>query len=132
MKRNYQRMLSMILAIFLLLSGICLENTKTDSHIMSSFAKQEVGLSASLDAEYTYVQSCTEELLGQETTSNIVDVVRNINVRKDSKQSFVVLFVNPSVHSLFHFNTIEHTIVSPEKQCGDVILSYIHNQDGKK
>ena len=132
MKRNYQRMISMILAIFLLFSGMCLENTKADSNSLSSFAKQQVGLSDSLNAGYDSVQSCTEEMLGQPTTSNIVDVVGNLNIRKDSKQSFAVLFVNASVHSLIHFNTIENTIVSPEKRCENVILSYIHNQDGKK
>ena len=132
MKRNYQRILSMILAIFLLFSGMCLENTKADSNTLSSFAKQQVGLSDSLDAGYDCVQACTEEMLGQQNISSIIGVVRNSNVRRDSKQSFVVQFVNVSVHCLIHFNTIERAIVSPEKHCENVILRYIHNQDGKK
>ena len=132
MNRTYQKVISAILAIFLLVSGMCLENTKADSYNLSSFAKQEAGLIDSLDAGYDYAQSCTEEMLGQQNISSIIGAVTNTNVRRDSKQSFVVQFVNVSVHCLIHFNMIERAIVSPEKHCENVILRYIHNQDGKK
>lgn len=132
MNRTYQKVISAILAIFLLVSGMCLENTKADSYNLSSVSKQEASLSDSLGVEYGYVQSCAEEILGQQNISNIIGSVRNSNLKKDSKYSFVFLVVNESVHSLIHFNMTEHTIVSPEKHCENVILSYIHNQDGKK
>ena len=132
MNRTYQKVISAILAIFLLVSGMCLENTKADSYNLSSVSKQEASLSNSLSVEYDYVQSCAEEILGRQNISNIIGSVRNSNLKKDSKYSLVFLVVNEFVHSLIHFNMTEHTIASPEKHCENVILSYIHNQDGKK
>ena len=97
MNRTYQKVISAILAIFLLVSGMCLENTKADSYNLSSVSKQEASLSDSLGVEYGYVQSCAEEILGQQNISNIIGSVRNSNLKKDSKYSFVFLVVNESV-----------------------------------
>ena len=85
MNRTYQKVISAILAIFLLVSGMCLENTKADSYNLSSVSKQEASLSNSLSVEYDYVQSCAEEILGRQNISNIIGSVRNSNLKKDSK-----------------------------------------------
>ena len=132
MNRKYQRMLSMLLAIFLLVSGMCLENSKADSQSLSSLQEQKVCLKGSLDEALDYVEPRAEGMFGQQNFSSVVGVSASHNFRKDTKQSFVYLLVNISVHNLIPIHITENTIVSPEKHCENVILSYIHNQDGKK
>ena len=83
-KRN-QKILGYVLAIFMLVLGVCLGNVKTHSLFVSSSTEHVISLSGSIDGELSLEEFCTEEMIGcdhgivcENSTDGIVCVLKRI------------------------------------------------------
>lgn len=132
MQRRNQKILSYVLAILMLISGMCLGNVKADSFFASSSDSKKVCLSDTINEELAYVESCTEEMLGHQSVANVVSAISNLRLKTENGESLAFLCVDILVPNTIYFYVTEDTVFSPEKHCKTVTLNYIHNQDGKK
>ena len=134
MKTKYNQIISYILAVFMLLSGMCLENAEADSLFVSYETAQMASTIGSLEKEILCNESCTIEMLGIRSTSYALNAVRRSNYRMDVRyRAAIALFcVEKFAQNLSNFHIAVNAIQFPELYGKAVVLHYIHSQDGKK
>lgn len=130
-KRN-QKILGYVLAIFMLVLGVCLGNVKTHSLFASSSTEHVISLSGSIDGGLSLEEFCTEEMIGCANLGNILFPSGFKNLREGSGLFFALVCEDLSICKEPYSYIVEVALVFPEKYCETIILNYIHNTDGKK
>lgn len=126
-------MISFILALSMLFSGMCFENVKADSSfVYPSMQEQKADVilhSAGISSE----EACTTEMLGIRSISSIRQYVsRRVQSRKDAKVVVEFLYEDSQLYLCSGFFAAAGSVAFPKLCSGAVVLNYIHNKDGKK
>ena len=134
MKTKYNYIICYILAVFMLLSGMCLESVEADSSFALQTAVQTTASIGSSNHEILCNESCTIEMLGIRGTSYAVSVAKRSNHRTDIRfrASILLLCVEKCAQNFSNFHIAANAIQFPELYAKAVVLNFIHNQDGKK
>lgn len=134
MKTKYNYLICYILAVFMLLSGMCLENTQADFSFALTKTAQPTSTIGSLSKEILCNESCTIEMLGIRSTSYALNAARRTNYRTDIRvRASVILFcVDKFTQNFSNFHVAVNALQFPELYGKTAVLNYIHNQDGKK
>lgn len=131
MKAKYNRIISCILAVFMLFSGMCLEE-KADPLFEWDVRTPFDSFIDMLDKNEADIESCTIDMLGVHDTARVVSTVKRSNLKVDVR---IIKALMPEAlfrHSFFkvHFAADE---VNLKARCYSVaILNFIHEKDGKK
>ncbi len=132
-RKKGKHIISFILALSMLLSGMCFEYTKADSFLeYASFN----GAEASIEPCHTAIshgEICTSEMLGIRNVSNVRQFVnRSICTRRVVRASLELFGADDRLHLYSDFYTAAGSIQYPKLCLQAVVLNYIHNKDGKK
>ncbi|MDE5908825.1 MAG: hypothetical protein K2H52_08845 [Lachnospiraceae bacterium] len=133
MRKAGKHIVSFILALSMLFSGMCFENVKADSSLEYP-SMQVQGTDAILhSAGISCEEACTTEMLCIRGISGIRQYVsRNTHARKDAKAVLEYLWEDSHLHFYSDFLTAAGSVLSFKSCPGAVVLNYIHNKDGKK
>lgn len=133
MRAKERHKISFILALFMLLSGMCFDSTKADFSLESTFARGSEGDVSFYDTVISSEEICTAEMLGIRNISCIRQFInRSICSRKDTRASLGFLSADAQKHLCFYFFTAAGILQLSKFCLNVVVLNYIHNQDGKK
>lgn len=134
MKTKYNQLICFILALFMLLTGMCLENVEADSYLAFYETAQTSAVIGSWDKEILCNESCTIEMLGIRSASYSFSAARRSNYRMDIRYRAVIISfcVEKFTQNLSNFYMAANAVQFPELYGKAVVLHYIHNQDGKK
>ncbi len=134
MKTKYNRIICYILAVFMLLTGMCLENAEADSLFVYHETAKTTSMISSYEKEFLCNQSCTTEMLGIRSNSYSLSAAQRSNYRTDIRYraAVIVFCVEKFAQNLSNFRIAANAIQFPELYGKAVVLHYIHSQDGKK
>lgn len=133
MNTRKKRTVCYILALLMLISGMCFEIIEADSLFEYGFVAASGSYIASDNRGISSEDACTREMLG-DSTSFFENQLTNRSVynKKEHKVTFVFLYVNIFLYLCSKF-FVTANIVQPHKLYGSsVVLHFIHNKDGKK
>lgn len=132
--KNY-KILCFILVIFIVLSGMCIENIEADSSFAYAPMEETNSYIMTDDAVISQAEPCTTEMLGVRNNAGIQRLASQfINQKRESKVSLNFLYSN-----IFFLHEKERRFLISSKaitfcnQCQDeLVVNYIHKSDGKK
>ncbi|MGN0395821.1 MAG: hypothetical protein ACI4EF_10680 [Coprococcus sp.] len=130
--KNY-RIIYLIIAIFILLSGVCFESNKADSPFECALTEGINSYIQSEDDSITDARLCTTGMLGVHNATRIQQLaVRAFGQKKEAKIFFGFLFI--SIYSVEHGKySANSEIIQFYNQCPDELATgFIHKSDGKK
>lgn len=137
MRKKIYKRCSLLMAMFMLVSGVLFDTVNNDISFINSFTNVSEAASGSsimfCDAVIQDAEVCTAEMLGINYTSGTQQMVsRYINQRNDGKFSFDIehsdRFVLSEVKTLTDAEPVQDFCQYPE----ELVTSYIHKTDGKK
>lgn len=128
-----RHIISFILALSMLFSGMCFENVKADFSL-EHIAMQKPGNDMiSYDTSISSEEACTAEMLGIRGISSIRQFInRSRYERRDAKISLEFLHEDAQMHLYSHFFAAANAVPFSKRYVGAVVLNYIHSKDGKK
>lgn len=132
MKLRYQKFICVIMAICMMFSGMCLNNTKADSLFERVAESTTTSYIDSLKQEGLNNESCTIEMLGVRNTVNILGTIKRSVEKWEGRTSLVLLCMEEMTSQLSNYHIATITMQFLEGHGRTVVLEYIHNQDGKK
>lgn len=134
MKTKSNQIICYILAVFMLLAGMCFENLEADSSFAFYGTAEMTSVIGSLDREILCNESCTIEMLGIRSTSYALSAARRSACRTDIRYraAIISLCVENFTQNLSNFHIAANAIQFPELYGSAVVLHYIHSQDGEK
>ncbi len=132
--KNY-RIISLLLVIFVALSGMCFEDTKADSYFAYVSMEDNSFNFISDETEISDTHPCTSEMLGVRNNAGIQRLASQyLNQKRQNRISYNFLFLD--IFSLSE--RIKKFFISSEatqvyNQCQEeLVANYIHKSDGKK
>lgn len=132
MQTKSRQMLCWILTVFMLISGMCLDNVEADSLFVCTSAERSVSYLSPLKAKIYDAESCTIEMLGVRTISYIHNMIQRLGSRTDIKISLISVIAAGISQFFSNFHIAVNTVQLPKLYSHAAVLCYIHNQDGKK
>ncbi len=132
MKVKYNRLISFMLFILIVFSGMCTQGLRADSLFEYTAAHREQSHIVSADAKEHNRDGCTIEMLSRIGETYISSAAKRSGDRNSRELSQLLLC------TLLGSNTISNTYAAvqilriPKLHTNTVILKYIHNKDGKK
>lgn len=135
--RSRDRIICCILAIALLISGVCFDNVKADTLVSADQISysQSQSVCETLSAQNTYVspsEGCTHEMLGRRSSAASITEAKKNAAKTMSHVSSMLTYVENQPHNL---GTILGMVVrEPDSEfpSNTIIIHFIHSQDGKK
>ena len=133
MRKIERHIISFILALSMLFSGMCFENVKADFSLEYTSMQGTGNDVISHDTAISSEEACTTEMLGIRGLSSIRQFVnRSIYERRDAKLSLELLCADAQMHLYSHFFAAANAVQFSKRYVGAVVLNYIHSKDGKK
>lgn len=130
MRRNKQ-WVCYIIALFVLLSGMCLEKLNTDTVLFSVQKKESTFIQ--IYNPHPSFEARAEELSRTTYTSAIQRVSNSTQqIRRNLRIVYELLCKVDETGSSNDFYVTESTFAFAEQGCSSVVVHYIHNTDGKK
>lgn len=132
MRAEKRRMIGLILAIILFLSGVCFEQLKMDSFLVNS----------SVESETSSIRSCQTVLCDANVYST--DILRDCNrirlqqsgrctcPKRELRNSLNLLHLNNSFWTAGNYFASLVLIQSFDQKPSELVTQYIHKSDGKK
>lgn len=133
-ERRYNRILGYILAVLMLLSGMCLENEMADSSFafIQSYNPSNSYMCA-VEEQFIENTPCTIEVLGTRTASFFISEVRRAaSLKLGIRVTIFLLCAELVIRCISQAKTYGIRYDSNEPCHRMVVLSYIHKTDGKK
>lgn len=122
-----------ILAFFMLFSGMCLEYVQTDSSLRYMIENVSNTYKISRDTEIVKSEIYTTESLNSRTVSYIAHLRKsNTSGLKTMKNFMEQLQIHQNFKIVSNFYTASYILQLPELYSTIAVLNYIHNKDGKK
>lgn len=133
MRTRNKRMLCFILTICMLCAGMYFESTKVDSLALRTPVNHVHSVIRPCEETISVGDVCTKELLCARHES----LVQQAAVRRASGRNVIritsgLLAIALAEHPFSNFYTAEDRVEFQKLHTETVILSYIHNTDGKK
>lgn len=132
MKREYSRLIYCIIALFILLSGICLEQPSADSLFACADNTSATSYIDSTGRAIRDYELSATEMLGARTTSFVVAGVRRPVIRLFYRLSFMLFLADILLLKISNPQVEVETRFAPETYYFTALLYYILRQDGKK
>lgn len=134
MERKYNRLYCIVIAMFILISGICLEQPKADSFFAYADHISVASLDRSSGRELSRYELTSAETLGVRDTAFVAGSMRRPSVRGMHRNRIAILILAAGVFclKLSNLRTAVETAGAPETQYTTALLKYIREQDGKK
>lgn len=134
MERKYNRLYCIIIAMFILISGICLDHPKADSFLVYADHVFTASLDSSSGRELSRYELTSAETLGVRDAAFVAGSMRRLSVRGMHRNRIAILIWATGVFCLKLSNlcTAVETVGAPETQYTAALLKYIREQDGKK
>lgn len=133
MRNKRKGIVCVIIAFFMLFSGMCLENVQTDSSFACAAARNITSYMTSQDMEIVKSEAYTTESINVRNTSYVQQRGnRSSQSRRVMKGSMEFLHINQESQIVSNFYTAADMVQLPELYSKTAVLNYIHNQDGKK
>ena len=131
-----KKWICIFIAIVILISGMCVDEVNADSMFLSpKLTKLSYELSDNYNSHTVLSDvemESTQILCTRNTINSRQMIARIINNKKVIKLSMIFLCVAIFALLLSHFYTTERMIAYPKLCMQTVVLTYIHNTDGKK
>ena len=133
MFQKCRKLLCIILAIAIVFSGIYFESIKINSTIFNTSEQASVPCIYSNNAKIISGEVCTSEKLGISDRFYSGQLMgRQISSRRESKLAVNTLWVDSSLQLLTNYFLDATGLQSPKSYSRAVLVTYIHNSDGKK
>lgn len=132
MQAKCKQILSIILIVFMFVSGMCYEDIQADSLSDCTSVDPTMLYIPALDAEICSNEICTTEMLGVRNISYNNSTVCRTGCKIDIRGVLACLWEGIGTHIFSNFHFAVNTIQFPELYSKAALLNYIHNQDGKK
>ena len=132
MNTRYNKILCVIIAMFIFVSGMCLEIPRADSSFVynnSYFAASSAGSSVKPISQY---EISGRENLGFRNAAIISSTPKRPVLRTVLRIPFLFYLVESVLLRTSDLQRAVETIQSPETHYATALLYYIHQQDGKK
>lgn len=130
MQMTIEKKVCCIMAVILLLSGMCVENFNADSSFLRvSEETSSTMRSASYVADE--IASCTTDMLGKGNISIRTNVSNQVN-RVQSRMILLFLYVGAILQYLLYYQSSEHRENGQLSLCRSMAVDYIHQKDGEK
>ena len=130
MRRNKQ-WICYFIALFILLSGMCLETLNTDTVLFSVQQKESTFIQ--IYNPHPSFEARAEEL-SRTTYSSTIQRISNPTqqIRRNLRVVYELLYIVDAVSSSDEFYITENALSLMKRGCSSVVVNYIHNTDGKK
>lgn len=133
MQKIKRCLISFIMILSILISGMCFDYSKADSSLDYASSKTSVTYISSSSTNVSDSEICTTEMLGIHNISYVRPIInRSIGLRKDIKASFEFLCTKTPSHLNSNFLMTAGIMQFPRLCFQAVVSNYIHNTDGKK
>ncbi len=131
MRKNKQ-LICYLIALFILLSGMCFENFGVGS--FSSRASREATYTSLSGRSLAAVEARTEEIAGTNRTVRIMGVQNQSSqqVRRTLRLFSNYLLGIAGIAIVRKLYMAEEPVLLEKADCHRTVLAYIHNTDGKK
>lgn len=132
MKRRYNRLLCVIITLFILASGMCLEIPRADSFfgcINNGFTTSYITSSKGMLSRY---EISSRETIGIRDTAFISSISRKTDLRTTLRGAWVLSLVEVCLLKLSNLQMVTEIACASETHFFTTLLNYLHNQDGKK
>ena len=131
MKRRYDKILCVITAMFILLSGMCLEIPQADSLFACLDDSSVTSYLSSPEGTLSQYELSSRETTGVRSTSFISNESKR-PILRNTLRFFVILFLAEIfLRKASDLQRAVETVCSPETHYFTALLNYIHRQDGK-
>ena len=128
----HKMFLSIYLAIAIILSGMCFENIATDSFVQSVDSANVMHHSSVSDNVLNRNHLCAGELLGVHDGINLVNHTQRMKGQSGKKTILTQSFSKHTPDFSFKMPKSTYRLADFEVCCREVIICYIHHQDGAK
>lgn len=132
MKIQYKRMICAIIAMFILVSGMCLEIPQADSLLVRAEHSMTSAYICSNKGNLSQYELSSRETLGVRSMVYISEISRRPVLRTILKFSTFLFSVEYILQKISNLQKSIETVTAPETRYATELLSYIHQQDGKK
>lgn len=132
MKRRYDRMICIIIALFILVSGMCPEIPQADSHFACLDNSSGTSYISSPKGTLSQYELSSRETIGIRSTAFISDSSRKQDLRMTLRVSLILFLAEAFLLKLSNPQRAAETVCAPETHFFTALLNYIHQQDGKK
>lgn len=131
-KQRNNNFICCILAALVLLFGMCLDTTSTDSYLTYGQVDQSEDTITSPEVTFSSSAICTQQMLGQGERTTSIQEGKPTNPSTLNRLSLNLYSAELRAQSQqFHLPTASIE-VSDELPYNAVIMNYIHHKDGKK
>lgn len=132
MKRRYDKILCIITAWFILLSGMCLEVPQADSLFACIDNSSSTSYMSSPEGTLSQYELSSRETIGVRGTAFISSISRRPILRTTLRISLIMFWAEIFLLKTSNLQRAAETVCAPETHYFTALLNYIHRQDGKK
>lgn len=134
MKRtNLKKWIGMLMVLFSLLTGMCLETFETDLFFSSVRTGKTTCVLTVPEQTLIYQDQCREEQLGVRNVTGSIEQIGRITTKNGMRERILSLSPeNLPEKSIFLFGMQTAEEYCQNTWSGAVIMNYIHAQDGEK
>ena len=133
MKFKKKQILCLILALFTFFTGVCFEQVEADSLFSFTLEKEPSSYVGTYDVKMLKAELCTTKMLGiRDHTYLEKSMNKTADSRKNVGKQLGLYWTNVSSTSFSSFYATVNVVFHPKLHNNFVILTYIHNADGKK
>lgn len=132
MKRRYDKILCIITAWFILLSGMCLEIPQADSLFACIDNNSSTSYISSPEGTLSQYKLSSRETTGVRDTAFISSISRRPVLRTALRFSLIMFWAERFLLRTSNLQRAVETVCAPKTHYFTALLYYIHRQDGKK
>lgn len=133
MQSRKQKAMCILLAIVIVLSGMCFESSKADASFLYAPAEASDSTVRPVDATIREAQLCTTETLGIRDNADIQQFAGRVNSQKrETSDSLALLYFNILSSAAGKFYAGSEMMRSGQQYRNELVANYIHRSDGKK
>lgn len=132
MKMRYNKMLCVIIAMFILVSGMCLEIPQADSFFACMDDSPTTSCISESKGIHSQYQLSSRETIGVRSTAFISSTSKRPVLRTVLRVSVIMFLAEIFLLKASNLQRVAETAQAPETHYVTALLNYIHRQDGKK
>lgn len=126
------RLIWCFIAIFILISGMCVEQPQAGSLLCYMENHSDATSIVSSKGTLACYELSSMELLGNKNTSFIAGIEKRPIMRTFYRATLLLCLIGILLFRLSNLEAATETVYAPKTHYFDVLLNYIHSQDGKK
>lgn len=132
MKSRNNKILCLITALFILVSGMCTEIPQADSLFACIDKNPSTSYFSSPEGTLFQYELSSRETIGIRCETFVETTVKRPSLRTIFRFSLILLLAEVSLLKTSNLQLAAETACAPETHYCTALLNYIHRQDGKK